>query len=104
MDENVIGKGDSYPSFEVWLLSHFCLPKGSYHNQDSVISDLRKYIEDYSKDIEHLHKQSYYSKLFPLTDNAIANAKQLETAAQGRKDFTLTHIYKMIEDIVNKEC
>ena len=72
-----INIADSMPSFEIWFLLHFCMPKMIYQNQDKVIEELCKYLPDYCKKQEWLDKNDIYAKLKTNLNAALHNAKQL---------------------------
>lgn len=69
---------DSLPAFEIWFLLHYVLPKQYYKNQDELINELQKYINNYSKDVNWLSRENLYIKLKPLVSNAIQNNIKLE--------------------------
>ncbi|MCR5417133.1 MAG: RloB family protein [Pseudobutyrivibrio sp.] len=63
----------SNPAFEIWFLLHFKYTTKFYRDCDSVISDLKKYIPNYDKNVD----------CFPvcedMTQKAIKNAEKLGT-------------------------
>lgn len=69
---------DSLPAFEIWFLLHYVLPKQYYKNQDELINELQKYINNYSKDVNWLSRENLYIKLKPLVSKAIQNNIKLE--------------------------
>ena len=69
---------DSMPAFEVWILAHYQKPQFYYENQNVVIEELKKYIEDYSKDQRWLERKRIYSALKEKQEQAFANSIWLE--------------------------
>jgi hypothetical protein len=61
----------SNPTFEVWFLLHFKYTTKFYQDGDMVIGDLRKYISNYSKNVD------FYQILEQKTGEAVKNAAKL---------------------------
>ena len=86
---------DSLPTFEVWFLLHYTIPKSNYLDQDKLIDELKRYIPDYIKG----KRMKAYSLLKSKLGTAMNNAKDLES-----KEYeTYCNIYKIFEDIGLKE-
>jgi len=71
----------SIPCFEFWFLLHYRYTSSPFENCQKVIKQLKRElkqvgIEDYDKS-----KLGYYNLLKPQLEQAIANAKKLESAA-----------------------
>ena len=93
----------SNPCFEVWFLEHFIKTSKYFEKSDNVISELKKHIPNYTKNMD----------VFPLlqnkTDVAIKNCRYLEERINKKDAFDFIHknpstdIYQIIEIILNKE-
>lgn len=93
----------SNPCFEVWFLEHFIKTSKYFEKSDNVISELKKHIPNYTKNMD----------VFPLlqnkTDVAIRNCRYLEERTNKKDTFDFIHknpstdIYQIIEIILNKE-
>lgn len=96
---------DSLPAFEIWFLLHYVLPKQYYKNQDELIIELQKYINNYSKDINWLSKENLYMKLKPVISNAIENNIKLEqrNLSNQTKDYSMCNVYKLIKSIMEEK-
>lgn len=96
---------DSLPSFEVWFLLHYILPKKYYKNQDELIIELQKYITNYNKDINWLSKENLYMKLKSLVSNAIENNIKLEqrNLSNLSNDNSMCNVYKLIKSIMEEK-
>ena len=62
----------SNPTFEVWFLIHFKYTSKQYSDGETVIKDLRKYINNYEKNVD------CYETLKDRLDKAMINAARLE--------------------------
>ena len=77
----------SNPCFELWFLNHFCCSTKEYKNNDELIKDLCKYLQDYEKN------KDYYLILKDKTNKAIINSRnQIED--DNCKSFT--EVYSII--------
>lgn len=77
------GKGviilENNPCFEIWLLLHFVHTGKLFSNCSDVVTELRKYIPDYSKGEKFLNAAGLYRRYRQqLFETAIVNAKRLE--------------------------
>lgn len=97
-DMEVIVSG---PCFEEWFICHSKYSTKQYNSNEEVLEDIETLIPGYSKGREDL-----YELLFDAQDQAIKNAKKLEThnIENGRtihmSDFQpSTEVYKIIEEI-----
>lgn len=92
---------DSLPSFEVWYLLHYGMPKKQYQNQDELLRELKRHIANYSKNIQWLEKARLYTLLKPEHLATMDNSKKL--AARNEKDTnegnTFCNVYKVFEEI-----
>lgn len=43
----------SRPCFEIWFLNHFCETTKEYRNNVELVADLKKYITNYNKNVDH---------------------------------------------------
>lgn len=96
---------DSLPAFEIWFLLHYVLPKQYYKNQDELITELQKHINNYNKDINWLSKENLYTKLKPLVLNAIDNSIRLEqrNLANQTNETSMCNVYKLIKSILEEK-
>jgi len=70
---------ENNPCFEVWLLLHFVHTGRLFSNCSDVVTELRKYIPDYSKGEKFLNAAGLYRKYKQqLAETAIVNARRLE--------------------------
>lgn len=89
----------SIPCFEVWVLLHFeyvAAPfraAGGHSACDRVISEVRRYIADYSKDFSGI-----YAQLEPRLGDAITHGARLETE-NGRtgSDNPSTQLHELVK-------
>ncbi|QLB20048.1 CRISPR-associated protein [Vespertiliibacter pulmonis] len=96
----------SIPCFEYWILLHFSYTTRPYvatHRKsaaDSVISELKKYIPHYEKNV------NIFDMIKGSTSFAITNAKKAnESAQRGSTDNPSTKIVYLVEDLINLlEC
>ena len=68
--DNKINVALSNPCFEYWFILHFADCGRQLIDQDGVLHELKKYIQDYSKD------QDVFERLWPSVDDAIRRAKK----------------------------
>ena len=96
---------DSLPAFEIWFLLHYVLPKQYYKNQDELINELKKYINNYNKDVNWLSRENLYIKLKPLVSNAIQNNIKLEQRKLSNQttDYSMCNVYKLINTIIREK-
>ncbi|MGP1438788.1 MAG: RloB family protein [Treponema sp.] len=97
--KNGIFIADSLPSFEIWFLLHYTIPKKYYKDQDPLIAELKSY-EDFSN--YEKGKSSVYSKLKDLTDKAIENSYVLadrNNKDEYDKDASFCNVYKLVEEL-----
>ena len=96
---------DSLPAFEIWFLLHYVLPKQYYKNQDELITELQKHINNYNKDINWLSKENLYVKLKPLVLNAIGNNIKLEqrNLSYQTNETSMCNVYKLIKSILEEK-
>lgn len=99
----------SNPTFEIWFLNHFRYKTSEYMSSKEVVSELKKYINDYSKNL------NIFNILKEKTDIAINNSKKLEKYHNENQNNISTYlcnpyigVYKVIEGIrkiekLNKE-
>ncbi|WP_026523093.1 RloB family protein [Butyrivibrio sp. VCB2001] len=67
----------SNPVFEIWLLLHFKYTTKFYENGNQVVKDLKKYIENYEKNLD------CYEICKDKLDNAVLNAEKLVANYEG---------------------
>ena len=70
-----INFADSLPSFELWFLLHYAIPKGYYENQNKLISELQRYIPNYSKERKWQESFRLYNTLKSRQNVALENAE-----------------------------
>ena len=93
----------SNPCFEIWFLLHFNYSTRIYSNCQQVINDLKQYIIEYKKAI------NVFELIFSELNNAIQNAKKLETYHQknGNNDELnknpSTKVYVLVEQPIGAE-
>lgn len=93
---------DSMPAFEIWFLAHYQKPQLYYADQNSVIEELKKYIDGYDKDKRWLEKRKLYSLLKEKQEQAISNCEKLEKAKIEYGDnCTSCRVYELILFILN---
>jgi hypothetical protein len=92
------------PRFEIWILAHFCLPEASYHNHAHVLRQLEGCIPGYTKEIDWHKRHSLYRELLPTLKDAINNCKTLTAKAETDIQKTNTLVWKIIEEIQQKEA
>lgn len=93
---------DSLPSFEIWFLLHYSMPKKHYSNQDLLIKELKNYIKNYEKNKEWLERNNLYRTLRPLLEKAIENSKFLESRNSEdseQNSSSMTNVYKIFEEL-----
>jgi hypothetical protein len=86
---------ESMPCIEVWFILHFEKPKNSYQNTDAVITDLKKYIPNYSKN-QDWQKRNLYKSLKDHSAQALRNVLKLPIINHHIQD-TATSVNKLIE-------
>lgn len=93
----------STPSFEIWLLLHFCyttkpyVSSGNKSAADHVIMELQKYCQKYRK-----NTIDWFESLIVSNDNAIKNAKRLkEDNDRTGSTNPATDIHELIELLKN---
>ena len=86
---------ESMPCIEVWFILHFEKPKNSYQNADAVITDLKKYISNYSKN-QDWQKRNLYKSLKKHSAQALINVSNLPAINHNIQD-TATSVNKLIE-------
>ncbi|HAH63594.1 MAG TPA: hypothetical protein DCL73_16035 [Treponema sp.] len=98
---NGICFADSLPSFEVWYLLHYVLPKQQYPNQNAVIQELQKYISGYEKTVRWLEHARLYSRLKILHCAAMSNSDKLirKNTEQDVTGTTFCNVYKIFEEL-----
>ena len=67
----------SNPTFEVWLLAHFEKTATAFPNCDAVISRLNWHWQQHFGEKYDKADRNIYSRLAPLTNNAIQNARRV---------------------------
>ena len=95
----------SSPCFEIWYLCHYDYSTKAFGSNEEVIDELKKKIPQYDK-----NKEDVYELLRPMQDNAVMNAKKLESynIQGGKKSHTVefmpsTEVYRIIETIMEAE-
>ena len=95
----------SSPCFEIWYLCHYDYSTKAFGSNEEVIDELKKKIPQYGK-----NKEDMYELLRPMQDNAVTNAKKLESynIQGGKKSHTVefmpsTEVYRIIETIMEAE-
>ena len=95
----------SSPCFEIWYLCHYDYSTKAFGSNEEVIDELKKKIPQYDK-----NKEDVYELLRPMQDNAVTNAKKLESynIQGGKKSHTVefmpsTEVYRIIETIMEAE-
>lgn len=95
----------SNPSFEVWLLAHFCRSCQEFDDGDHVIIELNKH---WRKLVKHDYGKSddkVYTRLSGLTTTATANAKDvLKKDHKGKpvhEANSSTEAYLLVERLLN---
>ncbi len=104
-DEQVFHSIRSNPAFEYWLLLHF-IPstkpykkKGNKSVGDQVISELKKYMPNYTKTQLGIYD---YTLKENLLAGAKANSKRIFTQAELTKDFNpSTNVHELMEYLEN---
>ena len=93
------------PCFEIWYLCHYDYSTKAFGSNEEVIDELKKKIPQYGK-----NKEDMYQLLRPMQDNAVTNAKKLESynIQGGKKSHTVefmpsTEVYRIIETIMEAE-
>jgi len=86
----------SNPCFEYWFLLHFVRCGNSLSTGKRACDKLKKYLPSYEKG------NSLFAQLYPLTDTAIANAKDvLRTQWHSEPDYMKrdpsTEVFKVVE-------
>lgn len=93
----------STPCFEVWYREHYGYTRRYYSSSDDVITDLRRKIPKYKKNID------IYDDIKEMTDNAIENCKRLEKeqCENGKSIRSVqcspyTGVYRVVEYLIKK--
>ena len=88
--------------FEVWYRLHFGYTSRPYRDSQEVIRDVKNFMPDYEKN------DCDFDILYPKTEDAIANSKQLEqhheiAGSEGIAEFAnpRTDVYKVLEILQN---
>lgn len=87
----------SFPSIEVWFLTHYRVPNVFYHDQSDVITDLIKYLPDYCKEGDWMTRRGLYAKLKPLQNIAFDNVSTLKLRTNGKGNPTFTDVSLIFE-------
>ena len=87
----------SNPCFEYWYILHFVKTGRPFHNDDEVVSELKKHYKDYTKSDKNI-----FGILYPDINKAARHAKQiLKERHQNSPNLTqcnpATHVYKIVE-------
>jgi hypothetical protein len=90
---------DSLPSFELWYLLHYVLPKLYYPDQDAVIQELQKYISGYEKTVRWLEHARLYSLLKSLHRESMTNSESLAQRNVNNNESTFCNVYKIFEEL-----
>jgi hypothetical protein len=99
---------ETMPCIEYWFLLYF---KGFsskiYHNCDDVVSELKKFVPDYSKSNDYLKKKKIYSFLIERGDleKAKKTAERLSKEKENsqNRQFPYTDIGKFIEILLKEK-
>jgi hypothetical protein len=100
----------SNPCFEIWLVLHFkhisdfTSEEQQLIFENAKINNTKNYIDDV---IGHLQGRGYNKRpnpniYLPLTTTAIERAKMLDNLEEDYPTKTGTHLYKLIEKIIDK--
>jgi hypothetical protein len=100
----------SNPCFEIWLVLHFkhisdfTSEEQQLIFENAKINNTKNYIDDV---IGHLQGRGYNKRpnpniYLPLTTTAIERAKMLDNLEEDHPTKTGTHLYKLIEKIIDK--
>lgn len=93
---------DSFPSFEIWFLLHYSMPKKHYANQDLLIKELKNYVKNYGKNKDWLERNNLYKTLRPLLEEEIKNSKFLESRNSEdteQNSSSMSNVYKIFEEL-----
>jgi hypothetical protein len=91
---------DSYPCFELWLLSHYSFPRAFYNNQKEVINNLEKYLKNYSKQQKTTSTVGYFSKTITNIDKAVKNCSKLDKQNIDKDTIrSVSNVYNLINNI-----
>lgn len=93
----------SSPCFEIWILLHFVYTTKSYNRTDKrsscdkVVTDLKKHISDYEKNIDNLYEQTKQ-----YHERAISNAEKLKNDnIQTNSTNPATNVHTLIQYLIN---
>lgn len=87
----------SNPSFEYWLLLHYCFTTRQYASADDVIGDLRRYMPSYSPG----HKYPEGERLGELIDVALRHAEQVRAwGAEAGTDLPMTDVDQFVHAVL----
>ena len=94
-----INVADSLPSFEIWFLLHYTMPKKSYNNQDKLIEELKKYFPTYKIGMSNIYTR--LEKTSGTFDIAMTNSRKL--AKRNKEDSSegasFCNVYKIFEEL-----
>ena len=95
----------STPAFEVWFLLHFLYTTKTYTSSESLLKDLKRHIDGYSKN------ENIFPKIRKNTEKAIDAAKKLEQyhidngqALDNVDCNPYTAAYKVIEELLRRNA
>ena len=98
-----INFADSFPSFELWFLLHYAIPKGYYANQNKLIIELQRYISNYSKERKWQESFRLYNTLKSLQNVALENAEKLNNKVKNDGDL-FCNVDKLIKEILENKA
>lgn len=87
---------NSIPSFEVWVLLHFCVTDKPFNNADEVAKEIKKHLNAYEKDGTY----NLYKHISQHTDKAIENAEKV-IAQLVDTDNPSTYVHTLISHLKN---
>jgi hypothetical protein len=89
---------ENNPCFEFWLLLHFQQTGRLFQNCDQVITELRRYIPGYDKNLKFLEAARLFANLKDRLPQAMANAAALEADRDGHDLlYPRAEIYKFFQ-------
>jgi len=90
------------PSFELWFLLHYAIPKGYYENQNKLIIELQRYISNYSKERKWQESFRLYNTLKSRQNVALENAEKLNNKVKNDGDL-FCNVDKLIKEILENK-
>jgi len=90
------------PSFELWFLLHYAIPKGYYANQNKLIIELQRYISNYSKERKWQESFRLYNTLKSRQNVALENAEKLNNKVKNEEDL-FCNVDKLIKEILENK-